>query len=137
MKEVNINNMFQLFQSEEGIEDEGNGVYIDLKETPAYWIQMFLNYTLNADEVVTNIIESSDSEMDIQDVERAREYIIYHRAWSFIEKIDITNNKHLIAINKKKDDGLLFSLDEARDYFERFEDFEKCAFLRDIISLLS
>ena len=61
---------------------------------------------------------------------------MYHRAWSYIKQIDIDNSDHINAIINFDPKVFYNILDKSVNFFEMYEEYEKCAHLHKIKELV-
>ena len=107
----------------------------DITKLPVYWIGMFkklINNHKNFNKKIAGLLSKMDEELDVYDVETAGEFAVYHRAWFWVSKIDITQVKHQDALIQYTDEYLLTYLQFSISYWEEFEEYEKCAFLKSV-----
>ena len=136
---INLNNIFELFSFNEDLEGVNEELYSDLTSNPIYWVGMYNKIILNHVSFAKRIkkfLEDINHPLDESDVKDAGEYMVYHRAWSYISNIDINDKSHELHINKYKDKSLIITLSSGIKFFEKFEDYEKCAFLKNILDIL-
>jgi len=127
---MDINKIFNSFTSE-----DDNIVAIDFSEHPTYLLGMFKKIILNHKNFfIKNLIFllKSDPDVNHNDVESLGDMLIYNRAFSYIEKIDLSNDAHIQAIENNYTPQLMASLDSAILYFENVEEYEKCAIILKI-----
>ena len=135
-KMVDIDNIFSLFSSHEDLDGNNTTVHIDFTENPIYWVGMYkkmLNNNINFNKKLLKILGKSNENLDILDVKKAGEHIVFNRAWNYIVKIDKNNIEHLDAIEKLSDEYLDTALELGIKYYEPVEAFEKCAHLKKIL----
>lgn len=134
MTDINIDNFFDLISDDSDV--GSNDVYIDFKNTPVYWIGMYkkliLNH-INFNKKVVEFFKEANEELDSDDVKEAGEFVVYNRAWSYIQKIDINKKDHIDAIEKYCDEYLDISLKLGILFFEQSEEYERCALLKHIL----
>lgn len=140
---MDVNKIFRLFNGEEfdSLPKESQVVEaaIDFKEHPLFWVGMFKKLIQNHkvyNRSMINFFSKMDEELDLYDVESAGEFIVYNRAWFWINKIDITDTKHQDSIIHYTDDLLLTYIKFAISYFQDIEEYEKCAHLKKIQDLV-
>lgn len=133
---INIDNIFELFSTNEDLDGNNTVVHIDFTKTPIYWIGMYkkliLNH-INFNKKVLKFFKESNQELDIEDMKDAGEFVVYHRAWHYIQNVDIDNKEHVIAIEKYTDEYLDTALKLGISFFEQHEEYEKCALLKKIL----
>tara|TARA_R110002153_G_scaffold126589_1_gene273967 strand:- start:2960 stop:3382 length:423 start_codon:yes stop_codon:yes gene_type:complete len=134
MTDINIDNFFDLLSDDSDVGSDD--VYIDFKNTPVYWIGMYkkliLNH-INFNKKVVEFFKEANEELDSDDVKEAGEFVVYNRAWSYIQKIDVNKKDHINAIEKYCDEYLDISLKLGILFFEQSEEYEKCALLKHIL----
>jgi len=133
---VKLDNIFELFSSNENVDGENDIVHIDFTQTPVYWIGMYkklvLNH-LNFNKKVVQFFKESNHELDVADMENAGEFVVYNRAWYYIQNVDINVEEHVLAIEKYQDEYLDTALKLGINFFEEQEEYEKCALLKRIL----
>ena len=140
---MDLNKIFGLFNDEEPKSLKEKSQLIDdvlnFKEHPLFWVGMFKkliqNHKLFNKEII-GFFSILDQELDIDDVEQAGEFVVYTKAFSWIGKIDINNKLHQDSILKFSDDAFLSYLKISILYFEKFEEYEKCAHLKNIQNIV-
>ena len=135
-KMVDIDNIFSLFSSHEDLDGNNTTVHIDFTENPIYWVGMYkkmLTNNIDFNKKLLKIIGKSNEDLDILDVKKAGEHIVFNRAWNYIKKIDTNNIEHCDAIEKLSDEYLDTALELGIHYYEPVEDYEKCAHLKKIL----
>ena len=134
MTDINIDNFFDLLSDDSDVGSDD--VYIDFKNTPVYWVGMYkkliLNH-INFNKKVVEFFKEANEELDSDDVKEAGEFVVYNRAWSHIQKIDVNKKDHINAIEKYCDEYLDISLKLGILFFEQSEEYEKCALLKHIL----
>jgi hypothetical protein len=140
---MDLNKIFGLFSDEEpkSLKEKSQLIddILDFKEHPLFWVGMFKkliqNHKLFNKEII-GFFSILDQELDIDDVEQAGEFVVYNKAFSWIDKIDINNKLHQSSILKFSDDTFLSYLKSSILYFEKFEEYEKCAHLKNIQNIV-
>ncbi len=130
---MNINKIFNLFKSPE--EPEEVISQIDLSESPAIWVGMFKRLITNYETFAKQLIKflgDTNPNLDIAEVERASNYMVYDKAYNNLAKLDLTNPTHLDSLHLYSDETFKFVLNKALAYFESMEEYEKCLFLKQI-----
>ena len=140
---MDLNKIFGLFSDEEpkSLKEKSQLIddILDFEEHPLFWVGMFKkliqNHKLFNKEII-GFFSILDQELDIDDVEQAGEFVVYTKAFSWIGKIDINNKLHQDSILKFSDDAFLSYLKISILYFEKFEEYEKCAHLKNIQNIV-
>ena len=133
---MNINKIFSLFSSSEEPEKKVND--IDLSNSPTVWIGMFKKLILNYETFSKQMIQFfklSDPPLDTDEIEKASSYMVYERAYEQLSKLDLTNQSHLDSIYLYSDDTFKMTLHSALNYYEGEEEYEKCAFIKQILDI--
>tara|TARA_R110000744_G_scaffold286786_1_gene398069 strand:- start:390 stop:809 length:420 start_codon:yes stop_codon:yes gene_type:complete len=131
---MDIDNIFELFSDSEFIKDDETP--IDFSKTPIYWVGMYKKIVLNHinfNKKVLKFFKKANHEFDIDDIKEAGEFFVYNRAWHYIEKINIEEETHLLALSEYSDEYLDTSLKLGINFYEQQEQYEKCAFLKKIL----
>jgi hypothetical protein len=127
---MDINKIFSSFTSE-----DDDITVIDFSEHPTYLLGMFKKLILNHKNFfIKNLIFllKSNQEIDHDDIKSLGDMMIYNRAFSYIEKIDLSNAAHIQVVENNYTPQLIVSLDSAISYFENMEEYEKCAHILKI-----
>jgi len=135
-KMINLDNIFSLFSANEELDGVNSEVQIDFSQTPIYWIGMYKKLVLNHinfNKKVLKFFKESNQELDIEDMKDAGEFVVYHRAWHYIQNVNIDVEEHVIAIKKYTDEYLDTALKLGISFFEQHEEYEKCALLKKIL----
>ena len=133
---VGLDNIFELFSSNEDLDGKNELVHIDFTQTPTYWVGMYKKLVLNHinfNKKVLKFFKEANKELDIEDVKEAGEFVVYNRAWYYIQNVDINVEEHVLAIENYADEYLDTSLKLGIHFFEEQEEYEKCAHLKHIL----
>jgi hypothetical protein len=133
---VGLDNIFELFSSNEDLDGKNELVHIDFTQTPTYWFGMYKKLVLNHinfNKKVLKFFKEANKELEIEDVKEAGEFVVYNRAWYYIQNVDINIEEHVLAIENYADEYLDTSLKLGIHFFEEQEEYEKCAHLKHIL----
>jgi hypothetical protein len=133
---MNINKIFSLFSSSE--EPEKKVTEVKLSDSPVIWIKMFKKLIINYETFSKQMIQFfklSDPPLDTDEIERASSYMVYERAYEQLAKLDLQNKAHLDCIYLHSDDDFKATLHSALGYYETQEEYEKCAFIKQILDI--
>ncbi|MDB4319901.1 hypothetical protein N9981_00870 [bacterium] len=134
---VDIDNIFELFSEGDDLDGGDNSTtYVDFKENPIYWVGMFKKIILNHNNFNKKVIQffkKADEELDLDDVKEAGEFVVYNRAWGYIQNVDIHTDSHVKSLEKYADEYLDVALKLSIHFFEQQEEYEKCASLKLIL----
>jgi hypothetical protein len=144
---VDVNKIFGLFNGGEDKNPKHDSdsnqdmsyLLEDYKQHPMFWVGMFKKLIYNHkvfNAKVLNSFKDLDGELDMNDVENAGEFIMYNRAWYWINKIDIKETLHQNALTHYADEILLTYTKVVILYFQELEEYEKCAHLKKIQDFL-
>lgn len=136
---MDLGKFFKLFDSEES-KDEPVIVNEQLIEHPYIYMGLFkkliINYEMFSQQLF-NFMRSTDSDLDVDKLEKAGVHMVYWRAYSHIEKIDLTQDFHIDIIRAYADDNFIKALNACLRYYENIEEYEKCAFLKNISDIVN
>jgi hypothetical protein len=130
---MNINNIFRAFN--EDFEDEETEMLIDFSEHPFYWIGGFNKIIGNHaffSKYTSKVFKNISPELNIDDVEKAGEHLMFDKAWDYINNVKLDNPFHVECIGKKASVEFLSNLNIAMAFYEPLEEYEKCALLKNI-----
>lgn len=131
---MNIDNIFNLFNEDLPNEDE-TSLLIDFSEHPLYWIGGFnkiISNHLFFTKYTAKVFKNISPELNIDDVEKAGEYLMFDKAWEYIKNIKLDNPFHIECIGKKISPEFEGNLDVTIKFFEALELYERCALLKGI-----
>jgi hypothetical protein len=136
-QEVNIEKIFKQFQKDITNKKEGELIVIgqNMQQSPILWLGMFKKLVTNHVTFIKQIrdfFENEDVGMNIDELDTAGEYVIFHRAWYYISNINLDNKIDQDAIKLTADDELFSAIKTVLRFFESIEDYEKCSFLKRI-----
>jgi hypothetical protein len=133
-----LNDIFSLFGfSEEGKEDlkKVESELAMFKDTPHFKLGMFhkliMNGTLFSKQVI-KFFSKADPGLDVKGIDQAGEYMMFTRAWFWIEQVQIRKKEWKEALKQYSNEDFLVSVKLSILYFEGTEEYEKCAHLKKI-----
>lgn len=135
---MDLNNIFNLFGFNEGDDKLNNKIeneIIEYKDTPHFKIKMFIKLISNGitfKNQVTNLFINSDINLDLNNVSEAGDFMMYTRAWYWIEQCDLNNEDWKYCLSNIPHKKLFTCIDLCNSYYEINEEYEKCAHLRNI-----
>ena len=143
---VDVNKIFGLFGSKDenpkpdlGTNQDMSYLLEDFKKHPMFWVGMFKKLIYNHKVFNTKALNSfkdMDEGLDMNDVEAAGEFIMYNRAWYWIEKVNVNDELHQNSLSYYADEILLTYTKVIILYFQELEEYEKCAHLKKIQNFL-
>lgn len=120
-------------------EDGDNQILQDslknFKGTPIYKIKVFERLILNGiafKKSIVNFFNQADENLDVIQIELAGEFMMYNRAWFWIDQMDWDDDLWVADLKRASNENLLTAVRLSIHYFEEQEEFEKCAFLKKI-----
>jgi hypothetical protein len=135
---MSIKNVFTLF----GFPDEENPERLkleaeleDFKESPHFKLGMFHKLIMNGhlfSKQVTKFFAKADPSLDVKGIDQAGEYMMFTRAWFWIEPVKIRSKVWKDALKQYSNEEFLISIRLSISYFESTEEYEKCAHLKKI-----
>ena len=141
---IDPNKIFGLFGGKEELNSkestsQANPLAIDFND-PFIKLKMFkkliMNYTFYNKGLI-EMFKKSDPKLDVRELERAGEAMLYERAYSYIEDLNLKSRKVKKIITSNVDEELEGAFKLSLKYFEEIEEYEKCAFLKNILDLFS
>ena len=136
-KMIDVDNLFNLFPDDDVESENNTNTYIDFKDSPIYWLGMYkkliLNH-INFNKKVIKFFKDANSELDVEDMKDAGEFVTYNRAWAYVDKINCGDPSHIEAIKHYSDEFLETSLELGIAYFQNSEEYERCAKLLKIFN---
>ena len=93
-------------------------------------IKIFNHLSFN--ESLIKLVKRADEDFDVNDVKNASEYIVYVKAWEFIEDFDLKDVESFDILKKYSSQELLTAFKLAINFFQKLEEYEKCAHLHKI-----
>lgn len=145
---MDINKIFGAFNSSS--KDDGWGSGYGMSYTPSprqidenhprYFIKMFqkliLNYTGYSDKII-DFFGQADPDLDIGEVKRAGENMLYGRAYNYLINIDVQDEYHVRILFEEANSKLEEALQKTLFFFENEEEYEKCAILKRYLDFLN
>lgn len=136
---MDLKHIFDLFNEDNNKDNQGyydeTSLLIDFSEHPLYWISGFnklINNHLFFKQYTVKTFKNLSPDINIDELEKAGEELMYNKAWGYIKFIDINKPFHLEYIKAKASDEFITNLQAAINFFEHFEEYEKCALLKGI-----
>ena len=105
------------------------------KDTPRYKVGMFVKLITNGTKLRRQLISMFEDDKRVN-IEDAGEFIMYNRAWFWLQDFVIKNDEWVDALSHYDNNELLESLTQTIQYFEELEEYEKCGKLSSIKNLL-
>lgn len=113
------------------------------EDSPSYKLGMFrkliLNY-LNYTHSLIGLFDKAEPGLDVNDIKRVGEAMLYERAFEYIKDIDLHDKTHINALFREARESrvdLESALNKSIDHFEVLEEYEKCAVLKKYLDFLN
>ena len=144
---MDINKIFGAFDSSsDGWDYRGYNYYnprtiptID-ENHPKYFVKMFWKLIVNHLSYGRQLVDffgQADPSLEVAEIEYAGERMLYARAYSFIKKIDIEDQYHQKVLRGEKENKLVEAYKLSIEFYEREEEYEKCAFLKKQLDFIT
>jgi hypothetical protein len=134
----NINKIFDLFSQDSDGNEEKNqqeNIFVDFKAHPVYHVLMFkkmiLNHLYNR-KIVIALAKQSNPELNEENIIKMGDSICFNKALDYLATLDLNNELVNKSFKEQSDKDLLFTVNKAIEYFENLENYEQCAFLKQI-----
>lgn len=136
---IDKDKIFELFGSPINEEEDFINIASTMLDEPFNKIGMFtkliINHIIFHQKLSKFLSKESNMVIDLEDTKQASAFAIFNRAWFYIKQIDLKNKSDLEAVVQFKKEPFLSTLNEAIEYFEEVEEYEKCAKLLEIKKL--
>ena len=136
---MNIDRLFALLEHKNGdksLSEEDNAI-IELYEKPLFWVGMFEKLIQN-NNIFKQQLETvfrQDKHFNPQLLSDASDLIIYNRAYSFIELLNLEDEDHRNAVRTRaKYSYLINNLITSMNFFIGREEYENCAVLKKVLN---
>jgi len=133
---INKDKIFQLFVDGKEIDNDKTKSEIkDFMNGPFAKIGMFVKLIQNHHVFhlkLEKFLKKEQPNYNVESTKEASEFTVYNRAWTYIKNISLDNHDDINAIINF--DNKIFSkaLSSAIQFFEQYEEYEKCAHLYKI-----
>jgi len=134
---MNIDKIFNLFNGDEpeSLREKAQQVdtLLDYKNHPLFWVGMFKKLIQNHqvfNDQLLQFFDKLDEGLSTVDVDKAGEYVVFNRAWEYIQKVDPDNLVCQEALYRFVDIHLRIALELSINYFQEQEEYEKCIHLK-------
>ena len=137
---IDKDKIFKLFV--DGKEIDGDKTKEEIKDFmngPYAKIGMFVKLIQNHEvfhKKLEKFLKQEQPDYNVESTKEASEFTVYNRAWSYIKQIDIDNSDHINAIINFDPKVFYNILDKSVNFFEMYEEYEKCAHLHKIKELV-
>ena len=133
---MDINRIFNSFtKNEDNIKEDDVNLLVDFSEHPLYWIgycnKLIINYDIFVGYFETRKAKTNDPQF-LEELKEAT----YQKSWDYIKNINPENPFHMECVKLKSDPTLNNSLNILLEYYLESEEYEKCALLNKIQSIV-
>ena len=133
-----LDNIFALFGFPDKDDEDRKKLEAELdvfKETPHFKLGMFHKLIMNGSlfsKQVVKFFAKADPGLDMKGIDQAGEYMMYTRAWFWIEQVRLRKKEWKEALKQYASEDFVVSVKLSISYFEGTEEYEKCAHLKKI-----
>lgn len=130
---MDINKIFELFDDQQNLDE--TSMLIDFSEHPLFWIGGFnklLDSHLFFKKYTVKTFKNISPDINVDELEKAGEELMFRKAWNYIKNIDLNKKLHIDCIKAKASEEFVEHLELAIQFFVPFEEYEKCALLKEI-----
>tara|TARA_R110000822_G_scaffold10358_10_gene39281 strand:+ start:542 stop:970 length:429 start_codon:yes stop_codon:yes gene_type:complete len=132
---MNLRKFYQNLHSQKNNKIEGETDLGLFKETPRYKFGMFVKIVGGGEEFKKQLCVFYDKDKTVK-VDIVGEFLLYNRAWFWIDEFDKNNSEWVEAIGGYEYLEVLSALDLCIKFFEDLEEYERCSHLITIKGLL-
>jgi len=133
---MNTDQIFDLFLNPDSPEEDN---FIDIYNHPLFNIGKFKKIISNIKNYNFNLhttLQEQNPDLDKETILLLGEKILYNKAYSYLFEIDIKDSKIKEIIKAFGDSLLKECINKSIKHFELREEYEKCAFLTNILSAI-
>tara|TARA_R110001592_G_scaffold41470_2_gene135270 strand:+ start:415 stop:846 length:432 start_codon:yes stop_codon:yes gene_type:complete len=137
---IDKDKIFKLFV--DGKEINGNKTNEEIQEFmngPYAKIGMFVKLIQNHEifhKKLEKFLKQEQPDYDVESTKEASEYTVYHRAWFYIKNVNVDKSSDVDAIINFNPLTFNKTLNGALNFFESYEEYEKCAHIYKIKEIL-
>jgi hypothetical protein len=133
---IDKDKIFKLFvDGKEVSGDKTNEEIQEFMNGPYAKIGMFVKLIQNHEifhKKLEKFLKQEQPDYNVETTKEASEYTVYHRAWYYIKNVDVEKSGDVDAIINFNPLTLNKTLDGAINFFESYEEYEKCAHIYKI-----
>tara|TARA_B110000114_G_scaffold4626_1_gene4684 strand:+ start:231 stop:656 length:426 start_codon:yes stop_codon:yes gene_type:complete len=133
---IDKDKIFKLFV--DGKEIDGDKTKEEIKDFmngPYAKIGMFVKLIQNHEifhKKLEKFLKQEQPNYNVESTKEASEFTVYNRAWSYIQNISLKDSEDMKAIINFDNKVFYKTLEGAVNFFESYEEYEKCAHLHKI-----
>ena len=134
---INKDKIFKLFVEGKEITDEKTKSEIkDFMNGPFAKIGMFVKLIQNHQVLhkkLEKFLKKEQPNYNVESTKEASEFTVFNRAWFYLKQIDLKDIEHFNALLDFKPEPLISALELSISYFEKEEEYEKCAVIHEML----
>jgi hypothetical protein len=132
---MDLDKIFNMFDDGDSKDTDEVSLLVDFSDHPLYWISGFNkiinNYVFFTQYIAKNFNNISH-ELNQEEIDTVGITLLFNRSWEYIKRLNLDNPFHIDCLKIKSTESLDNSLEAAILFFEKIEEYEKCAFLKKI-----
>ena len=111
----------------------------DFKESPMFKVGMFkkliFNHLAYKDKII-ELFKNVKPNLNVYELEEAGENITFERGWEFISQCKLEEEEWQQSLTLYNDEETKVALRLSINFFQKYEEYEKCAYLKKILDFL-
>ena len=112
----------------------------EFRTTPTYHLKMFQKIVLNHvsfQKKLVKLFKETDPELgDFGDLEEAGQHMAFYRGWDYLKLTNLEKEIWRDCVRIQDSERLEIALLLTLKFFESVEEYEKCAFIQNILNFL-
>jgi hypothetical protein len=132
---MDLNKIFSMFNDDNSKDTDEVNLLVDFSDHPLYWIGGFnkiINNYVFFTQYITKNFNNIPPELNQEEIDIVGITLLFNRSWEYIRRLNLDNSFHIDCLKIKSSESLNNSLEAAIFFFEKIEEYEKCAFLKSI-----
>jgi hypothetical protein len=132
---MDLNKIFSMFDDVDSKDTDEVNLLVDFSDHPLYWIGGFnkiINNYVFFTQYITKNFNNIPPELNQEEIDIVGITLLFNRSWEYIRRLNLDNPFHIDCLKIKSSESLNNSLEAAIFFFEKIEEYEKCAFLKSI-----
>jgi hypothetical protein len=132
---MDLNKIFSMFDDGDSKDTDEVSLLVDFSDHPLYWISGFnkiINNYVFFTQYITKNFNNISPELNQEEIDTIGVTLLFNRSWEYIKRLNLDNPFHIDCLKIKSTESLNDSLEAAILFFEKIEEYEKCAFLKNI-----
>ena len=83
-------------------------------------------------KMIIVLMKQSDPKLNEENILKMGDSICFNKALDYLASLDLNNELVNKSFKEQADKDLLFTVNKAIEYFENLENYEQCAFLKQV-----